>query len=218
MKQLLVGILLLVILGIAGFFYRNAMERPGPVGGACPADAKLCPDGSSVGRVAPLCNFAECPTGTVDSATGITYQIPEGYTADENAYGADMSLIGAFVKPSASASVMHTIIIRRYPIEAGQTANDVILAHTRRQPADMQVESMDEFTPVVINGKTYQSFVVERFEALVNSVYYLARANDVLKFEIIEHDVTDWMEPTLSVKNLPEHAAFIQMLGTVQSN
>jgi hypothetical protein len=28
---------------------------------ACPKDAKLCPDGSSVSRVAPDCEFAECP-------------------------------------------------------------------------------------------------------------------------------------------------------------
>ncbi|MBI4426780.1 MAG: hypothetical protein HY567_04335 [Candidatus Kerfeldbacteria bacterium] len=29
---------------------------------ACTQDAKLCPDGSYVGRVAPNCEFAECPT------------------------------------------------------------------------------------------------------------------------------------------------------------
>lgn len=28
---------------------------------ACPADAKLCPDGSAVGRVGPDCEFAPCP-------------------------------------------------------------------------------------------------------------------------------------------------------------
>jgi hypothetical protein len=28
---------------------------------ACTADAKLCPDGSYVGRVGPNCEFAECP-------------------------------------------------------------------------------------------------------------------------------------------------------------
>lgn len=28
----------------------------------CPADAKLCPDGSSVGRSGPKCEFAPCPT------------------------------------------------------------------------------------------------------------------------------------------------------------
>ncbi len=29
---------------------------------ACTADAMQCPDGSYVGRIAPSCEFAECPT------------------------------------------------------------------------------------------------------------------------------------------------------------
>lgn len=32
--------------------------------GACTQDAKLCPDGSYVSRVAPLCEFAQCPVET----------------------------------------------------------------------------------------------------------------------------------------------------------
>jgi len=28
---------------------------------ACTMDAKMCPDGSAVGRVPPLCNFSPCP-------------------------------------------------------------------------------------------------------------------------------------------------------------
>lgn len=30
----------------------------------CPSDAKVCPDGSSVSRIAPACTFAPCPTVT----------------------------------------------------------------------------------------------------------------------------------------------------------
>jgi len=30
---------------------------------ACPADARLCPDGSAVGRTGPNCEFAACPGG-----------------------------------------------------------------------------------------------------------------------------------------------------------
>ena len=37
-------------------------------------DAKVCPDGSSVGRVAPSCEFAPCPLG--DTTTNVT-PIPE---------------------------------------------------------------------------------------------------------------------------------------------
>lgn len=40
-------------------------QRPdGGVGGgvACTMEAKMCPDGSYVGRVPPNCEFAPCPT------------------------------------------------------------------------------------------------------------------------------------------------------------
>lgn len=36
---------------------------------ACTADAKICPDGTAVGRVGPDCEFAPCPT-PVDNGTG----------------------------------------------------------------------------------------------------------------------------------------------------
>lgn len=38
--------------------------RPAPQPVACTMEAKLCPDGSYVGRSGPNCEFATCPTGT----------------------------------------------------------------------------------------------------------------------------------------------------------
>jgi len=207
MKQLLLGVVLLVLIGIAGFFYRNAIEAPGPVV-ACPLDAKLCADGSSVGRVLPTCEFAACPT----TQGAVSYTMPAGYTVGTSV---DASVRDTFVKPSLSGTPSHTITVREYAIPEGQTANDVIIANTIFYPSDMPAESMDQFDPLTVNGKTYQSVVIERFEAIVHSAYYLPLEGKVLKFEIVEHDVTDWMEPILVVNTLPEHAALIQMLGTV---
>ena len=39
---------------------------------ACTMEAKLCPDGSYVGRTGPNCEFAECPVGTTPVATSTT--------------------------------------------------------------------------------------------------------------------------------------------------
>ena len=36
-------------------------KLPNPENVRCAADVKQCPDGSYVGRVAPLCSFAPCP-------------------------------------------------------------------------------------------------------------------------------------------------------------
>lgn len=35
-------------------------------GVACTMEAKICPDGSSVGRVGPNCEFAPCPSGSAE--------------------------------------------------------------------------------------------------------------------------------------------------------
>lgn len=40
-----------------------------PVGVACTMDAKICPDGTAVGRVAPSCEFAACPSPTKPTPT-----------------------------------------------------------------------------------------------------------------------------------------------------
>ncbi|QQS15937.1 MAG: hypothetical protein IPK84_01030 [Candidatus Moraniibacteriota bacterium] len=40
---------------------QDMMSSQSPVPAGCSRDAKVCPDGSVVGRVAPLCNFAPCP-------------------------------------------------------------------------------------------------------------------------------------------------------------
>ncbi len=44
------------------------MQTPGhktPLQRACTMDAKLCPDGSAVGRSGPNCEFAPCPPAKV---------------------------------------------------------------------------------------------------------------------------------------------------------
>jgi len=216
MKSLVFGIVLILLIGTAGFFYRNVAERGGvPEQVACTADAKMCPDGSSVGRTAPSCEFAACAFPNVEvSDAGVALVVPSGY---ENASEPARPLLVRLLKPSASESVSHTITVSQYPIPEGQTGDEVILAHTRYQPADMDAEDFSRFETTIINGKTYRSTVIERFEALVQSAYYLVRENDVFVFSVTEHDVTDWMNPELVVEELPEHQALLSLLSTLQT-
>lgn len=219
MKSLVAGVVLIILVGFAGFLYRNVAENTHPGGEvACTMEAKLCPDGTGVGRVGPMCEFAPCPFPNVEIHDAhLAFAVPLGYVADENAYGADSSMLAVFVKPSESGSVMHTIAVRRYLIGEGETADDVILAYTRYQPADMQAEDFSRFSTALINGKTWRATVIERFEALVQSAYYLARENDVVIVSVTEHDVTEWMNPDLDVETLPEHQALLSLLGTLQT-
>lgn len=57
-------ILILLLIGVYLYFTRTKEVVDAivltPV--ACTEEAKLCPDGSSVGRSGPNCLFADCPT------------------------------------------------------------------------------------------------------------------------------------------------------------
>ncbi len=220
MKQLLAGVVILFVVGFGSFLYRNTVERPGITAATpqCSMEAKTCPDGTSVGRTGPACEFAPCVLPNVEIVDGgISFVIPAGYVADENASAADTRLLAAFVKPSLAGNPQHTLAIYRFEIREGETANDVILENSRYQPADMQAEDFSQFRDLSVNGKTFRETTIERFEAMVHSSYYLVRENDVLRFDVTEHDVTAWMEPTLSIQTLPEHMALLGLLRTLQT-
>lgn len=55
---ILVGVVILVAIGVV-FFAVTVEKQPQPV--ACTEEAKVCPDGSAVGRTGPQCEFAKCP-------------------------------------------------------------------------------------------------------------------------------------------------------------
>ncbi|MFA5929995.1 MAG: Kazal-type serine protease inhibitor family protein [Candidatus Micrarchaeia archaeon] len=55
-------ILMIAVLFVSLFAF--GCTQNGPVAPrACTADAKICPDGSAVGRAGPNCEFAACPSG-----------------------------------------------------------------------------------------------------------------------------------------------------------
>lgn len=219
MKQLALFLVLIIVLGLGGFLYRYTMEQPNLEEQiACTMEARICPDGSSVGRSGPDCAFAACPFPNVELTNiGVSFAVPAGYTQIMSG-APNQETLRIFEKASQSPSVKHTIHVKHYAIPAGQTGEQVILANTRFQPADMQAEDFSRFTTVNAGGRVYRAVVIERFEALVQSSYFLVRENDVLRFDIVEHDVMDWMNPDLVVADLPEHKALLQLLGTLQTN
>jgi len=220
MKQLIAGVVLIIVVGLGGFLYRNILERnaiPQPDGVACTMDAKVCPDGQSVGRTGPSCSFAPCPPPNAEIASlGIGFALPVGYVENPGAPGDDATLIAAYEKPAGDANPPHAIVVRSYAIPEGETAESVMLANTMLEPSGMQPEGMEEFGFATVAGRSFRTITVERFEAQVHTVYYLPRATDVLRFEILERDVVEWMEPLLNIMTLTEHAAFLKMLETLQ--
>jgi len=73
MKTALIIILVLILVGfgVYAFTSNDDYDTDNGANVACTMDAKLCPDGSYVGRVGPNCEFAACPgTGTTSGMTG----------------------------------------------------------------------------------------------------------------------------------------------------
>lgn len=70
MKTTLIVLIVLVLIG--GIAFAMTRNTPNSEAVICTMDAKLCPDGSYVGRVGPNCEFALCPgasTSTDEMAT-----------------------------------------------------------------------------------------------------------------------------------------------------
>jgi hypothetical protein len=92
MNKTLLGIIIIamVVIGILVYGVQKAFT-PTKSGGnhqtACTQEAKQCPDGSYVSRVAPSCDFAQCPTTPAmktytDSTNGFSFQYPESLRTD----------------------------------------------------------------------------------------------------------------------------------------
>jgi hypothetical protein len=83
-------LILIIFLILAGLGAYTLLSKPGENDieqAACTMEAKMCPDGSFVGRVPPTCEFAECPAVVVpndwqtntDSETGATFRYPADF-------------------------------------------------------------------------------------------------------------------------------------------
>lgn len=68
---------------IIGIFYLGGIKKPEPV--SCTLEAKICQDGTAVGRTGPNCEFSKCPNEDLyatwktfrDETKGITFLYPE---------------------------------------------------------------------------------------------------------------------------------------------
>ncbi len=224
MKQLLAGLGIILVIGIAGFSYRLIIERPQNqlVGQACTQEAKVCPDGSSVGRTGPSCEFAACPTTRVTLGT-FSFEAPEGYVRDSalpDQY--HKTVLFQFEKSSVSSTSVDSIVVQqlgRNGDGSGKVEEDIVNA-TRFSPSDMKATSINQFKKVTIAGHLFYSILIERFEGVVHSAYYFpssqdGKFTDLYLFEVIEHDV-DWTNPKLDIDALPAHKALRSMLETLE--
>ena|SRR3989338_7345120 len=105
MVYILMGILILGVVAGGGYLLGKQNNKPQdqPSQQACTEEAKLCPDGSSVGRTGLNCEFAECPAPSSSDETGnwkvytiprisFSMKYPPNWTVSEKKYGSPSEL------------------------------------------------------------------------------------------------------------------------------
>ena len=66
-KILVIATLVVIVAGVGVHQYSNKPAEP--IQKACTMEAKICSDGTSVGRTAPNCEFANCPVENIVPTT-----------------------------------------------------------------------------------------------------------------------------------------------------
>lgn len=219
MKGLFLGILLIIILGIGGFVYRNAVEHPlQPI--ACPMDAMICPDGTSVARTGLSCTFSPCQPPNVSLPDiGVAFALPYGFVSTAPP---DAASVAAYRLSTVSSTPGAAIIIRRYAIDASSDSTNspqatalATIQQTAIGGASGAPISATSFSSTVLGTHRFTVVSIERFEGIIDTAYYLARATDVLRFDAFDSGA-DWTNPNLDVGALPAHAALEKLLTTLQ--
>lgn len=210
MKEILLGILFILIVGVGGLVYRNAAEHPlQPI--ACPMDAKICPDGTAVGRAGPSCVFAECALPNISlKEAGISFALPEGFGDAEIT---DAASIAAYEMNTGSSTAK--IIIRRYAVDASSTPLAVIQQTAIGGASGLPVP-VTSLTSATLSSRRFTVASLERFEGVIDTAYYLPSGAGVLRFDAIDMGVEGWTDPNLDLSKLPARAALVKLLLTLQ--
>ena len=213
MKSLFYGVLLIVLVGIGGLVYRNAIEHASrPI--ACPVDALVCPDGTAVGRTGLSCTFPSCPPPNISlTDSGISFAVPAGFTEAEFP---DATTIAAYIRTASTSSDTDArILIRQYAIAASSTALATIQQTAISEPSGLPA-SVTSFTSSILGSYRFTIVPIEQNAGVFTTAYYLSRSTDVLRFDAVDVGVSNWMDKTLDKSALPAHAALSKLLSTLQ--
>ena len=129
MKNLLTAIVVLLVVGagIYGYFAitKNAMA---PLSPACTQEAKVCPDGSTVGRSGPNCDFAECPVAAATvPETESTVAILKQRILTNGMHITPLEVVGDSRCPIDVQCIQAGTVTVRALIEVGTNSETVVL-------------------------------------------------------------------------------------------
>ncbi len=71
-NKIIISALVVVGIVVALNVWHSVGRAPKPIGQVCTLEAKICPDGSAVGRAGPECAFAACPNEAATPTIGLS--------------------------------------------------------------------------------------------------------------------------------------------------
>lgn len=128
----------------------------------CTADAKLCPDGSYVGRIPPSCAFAPCPTSETGRAGSIVGTVLVGptcpvqrigdTTCDDKPYAGTVQVVRAGSPSSAPVAMVNTDAVGAYSASVPYGSYTVVVLTPGMFPRCTSVDvTVDSTIPVTAN-------------------------------------------------------------------
>lgn len=176
--KIFASIIILILLGISaasGYtIYKNLQNNDQT---ACTLEAKICPDGTSVGREGPNCEFAPCSTPSSLSENNIElqmleglidYEVPEEWNKEvqTNSFGAIILITSKDYEPDISNIILNSgakITISKIFYDNPMTIAELVNSY--RETAGTQEVSVKK-----IDGKD-AVYVLSNYEGFYESYY-----------------------------------------------
>lgn len=171
-----IAVLLIIVAGLVGYSIgvrvapvnddEPMLEQPEVV--ACTMEAKMCPDGSYVGRIGPSCEFAPCPSVVMPVETSATLEAQLGETV--SAFGVVLTPEVVLEDSRCPIDVVciqaGTVRIRTALVSGmGTSVQEMVLGETYTTEAESITFVSVSPTPIstdVVDQESYQfTFLVE---------------------------------------------------------
>jgi hypothetical protein len=144
----IVALIALILLGVGVFLLLSHMANSPltPASEVCTMEAKICPDGSAVGRTGPHCEFAACPDAAEPVATSSDITLDVGKSGEVQGLKVTFN---SFVQDSRCPIDVQCI-------QAGAVTINVTFAHgphieTKNMPSDEVPQIFDEYKISIVH-------------------------------------------------------------------
>jgi hypothetical protein len=124
MKNILIGLLVLIVLGGTGVWFYNRTPKESQV--ACTMEALACPDGSYVGRSGPQCQFSACP-GT--SFVGTLVKTQNGFVLHTDALKENTQEV-VYVLPLSTDKDLSSYVNKKVTVSGAFTQGNIFALKT----------------------------------------------------------------------------------------